>query len=140
MKKKSERKGLNHVQLRTVLELVSPGNTSLTGIAQKVGVTTRTLNNWLRNQEFQEALKEAMDELKKNALDSSLFAVHIEALSTMVKHELQVVEDFEIKGAIVELGEKQALLERKVKEISEELKSLRSILSELRNELLDSGN
>jgi transcriptional regulator with XRE-family HTH domain len=140
MKKKSEIKSLSHLQLKAILELISPGNTLLSEIAKKIGVTPRTLNNWLRNQQFQNALSEAMAELKKNAISSSVFTCQIEALTNMLEHEAELIENFELKGTVVQLIEKQALLERKVREVGEELNNLRVVLSELRNELVDSGN
>lgn len=133
------KKGLSHLQHKAIIELISTGNKSLKEIAQKVGVSMRTIRYWNHNPQFQEALSEAMEDLKKEAIDSSLFAVRIEAVTNMIKHEAEVVKNFDIKGAIVRLGERQALLERKIKENSEEMEKVKNKLSELKKELVDSG-
>lgn len=124
-------RGLSPVQRKAVLEFISPNNGSQKDIARRVGVTPRTLRNWNRSPEFREALEEAMEDLRKGAIDSSLFAVRIEALSNMAKHEVEVVETFNIKGAIVSLGEKQVLLEQELKENREEMERLRNVIREL---------
>lgn len=134
------KKGISHLQHKAIIELISPGNKSLSEVAKRVGVTTRTIRNWNRNLQFQKALSETMDDLRKTAISDSLFALRIEAMVNMVKHEVQVVENFDIKGAIIRLGESQALLERQVKANSEELESLRNLIRELGQELGDVRN
>jgi len=126
--RKNRERGLSHIQTKAILEYINPNHRSQKEIAQRLGVCPRTLRYWNRDPEFREALDEAMEDLRKGALDSSLFALRIEAMVNMVRHEAQVVENFDIKGAIISLGEKQVLLERKIKENSEEMQRLGDII------------
>ena len=139
MAKKSERKSLSHIQQQALVELATPGKKSLKEVAQKLGVTTRTLQNWNRNPRFQAVLSKVMEELRKAAISSTVLSVQIEAMTNMLDYDLKLVEDFGIKRSIIELGEGQELLKRQVKEISEEQRNLRRLLCELKEELRESG-
>lgn len=129
------KRGLSNVQLKAVIEYISPINGSQKEIAQRVGVTPKTIRNWNRDPQFREAISEAMDDLRKSAIQSATLSVQIEAMKGMVDYDLKVINDFDVKNTVVELIQNQELSHRKLKEIVEEQKQLRSLLSDLRTEL-----
>lgn len=137
--RKIKEKGLSHIQSKAVIEFISPDNGSQKEIAKKLGITTRTIRYWLNNPRFQSALKVAMEDLRRTAISASAFSVEIQALRSMVDYDLKIVEDFDIKGAIIQLGQNQAVMERNIKENSEEIERLKTEMRELKKGLIDSG-
>lgn len=75
---------LSRRQERAIFELVNPANRTLANIAKKIGVTERTLYNWLNNPHFQDSLRKEREKLLQEGI-ANLKATFNTAVLTLGK-------------------------------------------------------
>lgn len=79
--KNSENFRLSRKQEQAILELVNPANKTLVRIAKKIGVTERTLYNWLNLPHFNKRLAQERKKLAKQGFDTLKANVNLAALT-----------------------------------------------------------
>lgn len=111
--KTSDNCRLSAKQERAVLELVNPSTGTLEEVAKRIGVSERTLYNWLGLPHFQNRLQEERNRLRTEAFDKLKSTLNraVERLSELLDSETETVRlracqsviDYNLKAK--ELGE-----------------------------------
>lgn len=121
--KTSDNFRLSAKQERAVLELVNPSTGTLEEIAKRIGVSERTLYNWLSLPHFQARLQEERGRLRTEAFDKLKSTINkaVERLGELLDSDsdsiklrsAQAILDYNIKVVeIQEAEERIAKLER----------------------------
>jgi len=69
----TEKYGLTHKQNKAVAELLKPSNKSYEDVARALNISSRCLYNWRKEPNFQEALENGVNGLRKESLRQRSF-------------------------------------------------------------------
>ena len=114
-------------QEKAIIELLTPTNKSVLSVAKKLRMGERTIHTWLKQPEFQKALRESRNKLREDAIErlKETVITAVECLTGLLTSEKEIIR-LKASQLIIDY----TLRLRETEDFDERLKKLEKILYE----------